>query len=55
MRRPIPHAQTCLEDAAKTPTNKNHHRNIMPMKRITGPDGLPYLIDTQEDDEQSDN
>ncbi len=27
----------------------------MPMKRITGPDGLPYLIDTQEDDEQSDN
>ncbi|BBB68467.1 hypothetical protein UNDYM_4214 [Undibacterium sp. YM2] len=27
----------------------------MAMKRITGPDGLPYLIDTQEDDEQSDN
>lgn len=27
----------------------------MPMKRITGPDGLPYLINTQEDDEQSDN
>ncbi|MFZ6643160.1 hypothetical protein ACO0LL_25800 [Undibacterium sp. TC4M20W] len=27
----------------------------MPMKRITDPDGLPYLIDTQEDDEQSNN
>ncbi|BBB62542.1 hypothetical protein UNDKW_4269 [Undibacterium sp. KW1] len=25
------------------------------MKRITGPDGLPYLIETQEDDEQSNN